>query len=74
MARTTWQKGAPLGDSEQNRLRALIRERGEKLVAEVLGIAEICVIRGAAGCGLRRGTIRMIQLGLDEVEKSTRAA
>lgn len=73
MARISWQKGIPLDDSEQNRLRALIRERGEIAAAEMLGIAKICVIRGAAGCGLRRGTIRLIQQGLDEVER-TRAA
>lgn len=74
MARPTWRKGVPLDGADQERLRALIRERGEDAAAELIGVAKICVIRGGAGCGLRRGTIRLIQIGLDAVEKTEKAA
>lgn len=65
MAKPTWRKGIPLEDTLQERLRALVKERGEEAVAEMLEIGEISVLRAAAGVGLRRGTAFVIKMKLD---------
>lgn len=64
MAAKTWQKGIPLDEALQSCLRALLKERGEEAVAELLGIGEGAIIRAAAGLGLRRGTAFVIETKL----------
>jgi hypothetical protein len=64
MAKPVWKKGKPLPDPLQEKLRALVQERGEVEVAEQFGIGQSSIVRAAAGLGLRRGTIRVIELGL----------
>jgi hypothetical protein len=64
MAKPTWRKGIPLESSIQERLRRLVREKGEAAAAELLGIGMSSVVRAAAGCGLRRGTVFVIETKL----------
>ena len=64
MSKTTWQKGIPLKGELQERLRELLRNRGEEEAAKLLGIGETSVIRAAAGLGLRRGTVFIIETKL----------
>lgn len=70
MGKPTWRKGIPLEDALQERLRALVKERGEKAAAELLEIGEISVLRAAAGVGLRRGTAFVIKMKLDALKQA----
>ncbi len=65
MGKPTWRKGIPLDDALQERLRALVKEKGEKATAELLEIGQISVVRAAAGLGLRRGTAFVIKMKLE---------
>lgn len=72
MGKSKWLKGIPLESELQERLRALVQEKGETDTAEFLGIGESSVVRAAAGLGLRRGTafiIRMKLLATETVER-----
>lgn len=62
-----WRKGTPLDETLQEKLRKLVRERGEKAAAALLEIGQISVLRGAAGAGMRRGTAFWIKTKLDEL-------
>ncbi len=61
MAKPTWRKGIPLDEKVLSRLRDIVREKGEKATAELLGIGSASIVRAAAGLGLRRGTIYVIE-------------
>lgn len=73
MAKPTWRKGIPLADGVQKRLRELVKERGEAAAAEFLGIGRISVVRAAAGCGLRRGTLFVIETKLAAISAAAAA-
>lgn len=51
------------------RLRAFVKERGEKKASEELQVSVTAIVRAAAGLGMRRGTILMIETKLGEAEK-----
>jgi hypothetical protein len=70
MAKPTWQKGIPLNDSLQERLRALLRERGEDAITAMIGVGKSSIVRAAAGLGLRRGTAFVIEARLATMEKA----
>lgn len=74
MAKSSWKKGTPLDDALQAQLKQLIREHGEKRVAEMLNVSQTAVMRGAAGCGLRQGTMLMLQSRLSAVKQAAQAA
>lgn len=75
MAKPTWQKGNPLPKDNLARLRALVEQLGEKETAKLLDVPPVSVTRASAGCGLRRGTIVMIESALAKlVETSSQAA
>ncbi len=75
MGKPSWRKGIPLEERLQERLRALMREKGEKVVAALLEIGQISVVRAAAGLGLRSGTAFVIKTKLDAIAgDSCRAA
>ena len=74
MAKTTWRKGTPLRDDLQERLRALVKEKGESKVAELLDVGRVSVVRAAAGLGLRRSTAFVIETKIDSIAPKKRVA
>jgi hypothetical protein len=61
---SAWRKGTPLDDTVQERLRALIKQKGDEEVSELLGIGRASVMKAAAGGRLRRVTAIAIEARL----------
>jgi hypothetical protein len=59
--------GTPLDTSTIEALRALVTRVGETRALQMLGIPRSTLERGMAGLGLRRGTIMMIDVGLERL-------
>lgn len=70
MPRTKWQHGDPLDPAYQERLRALLRERGEDAVIELMEISITAILRAAAGTGIRNVTAVAIKAKLDGLRSS----
>lgn len=59
--------GIPLNDQRRVELLAQIRSRGESAVMVASGVSRIAMVRAAAGLGVRRGTLRLLEDGLDRL-------
>lgn len=70
MPKVEWRRGQPLSEELQERLRVLIRERGEKKTAELLSLSVISIARAALGCGTREGTRLLIQMRLRALDEA----
>lgn len=70
MARPTWKRGEPLSDAAQEKLRLLIKERGEVQAANDIGISRVSVVRAAAGSGVRRVTAIAIEAQLAALSRA----
>lgn len=65
----SWKTGEPVPQSTQERLRTLIKERGEKGAATLLGITKTSLLRAAAGVGVRKMTSIAIEAQLKELKQ-----
>lgn len=68
MAKTTWRRGIPLPDAQQEQLRALIKKWGEEGAATKVGISRVSLMRAAAGFGIRSVTAIAIGARLAETK------
>lgn len=70
MANTQTQRatGSPLPDELRASLAEFVRAHGEEKAIESLGLSRITLARAMAGLGLRRGTIVLVRVGLQNVQ------
>lgn len=68
MEKTTWKRGMPIAEPLQEKLRALIKERGESAAADFFGMSKVAMLRAAAGSGVRRVTAFTIETKLSELQ------
>ncbi len=59
--------GIALSSYRREELLRAIRERGEAVVCAATGASRSSLARGAAGLGVRPGTLALIEHGLDKL-------
>ncbi len=62
--------GTPLPVHHQERVRDLVRSRGQRVASELLRLPEHTVARACGGLGMRRGSILLVELALAKLDQA----